>query len=163
MLICNFFCVGVVIQHGKPLEDVLFFPSGGLLASAGGTEVKIWDIVGGGRQVQTLGSHQKTVTSLTVTAPRESDSALEKDGRRLLTSSLDGHVRVFDLSQFKVFSPSLSSSCDYLCEYLYRLKSNEHIPASLGVTGDSGGKNFGFYFMVTGVYVRPECPALEHV
>jgi hypothetical protein len=23
------------VQHGKPLEDVLFFPSGGLLASAG--------------------------------------------------------------------------------------------------------------------------------
>ncbi|KAG0623543.1 hypothetical protein M758_3G181700 [Ceratodon purpureus] len=90
------------LEHEKPLEDVLFFPSGGLLASAGGTDVKIWDIVGGGRLVQTLGSHQKTVTSLTMTAPRESSSALEQDAPRLLTSSLDGHVRVFDLSSFKV-------------------------------------------------------------
>lgn len=104
------------MQHGKPLEDVVFFPSGGLLASAGGTEVKIWDIVGGGRQVQTLGSHQKTVTSLTMTAPRESYSALEGDGPRLLTASLDGHVRVFDLSKFKVLSPSPSSSFDHFCE-----------------------------------------------
>lgn len=74
------------------------------MASAGGTDVKIWDIVGGGRLVQTLGSHQKTVTSLTMTAPRESSSALEQDAPRLLTSSLDGHVRVFDLSNLKVHS-----------------------------------------------------------
>lgn len=90
------------LEHGKPLEDVLFFSSGGLLASAGGTEVKIWDIVGGGRQIQTLGNHQKTVTSLSMTAPRDPNSALEDGGSRLLTSSLDGHVRVFDLSNFKV-------------------------------------------------------------
>lgn len=90
------------LEHGKPLEDVLFFPSGGLLASAGGTDVKVWDIVGGGRQVQTLGSHQKTVTKLTMAAPRESSSALEQDAPRLLTSSLDGHVRVFNLNNFKV-------------------------------------------------------------
>lgn len=90
------------LEHGKPLEDVVFFPSGGLLASAGGTEVKVWDIVGGGREVQTLGNHQKTVTSLTIMCPRESTSALEPDAPRLLTSSLDGHVRVFDTSQFKV-------------------------------------------------------------
>lgn len=90
------------MQHGKPLEDVQFFPSGGMLASAGGTEVKIWDIVGGGRQIQTLGNHQKTVTSLTITALHESSSAMEDVVSRLLTSSLDGHVRVFDMNTFKV-------------------------------------------------------------
>jgi U3 small nucleolar RNA-associated protein 15 len=73
-----------------------------MLASAGGTEVKIWDIVGGGRLIQTLGNHQKTVTSLTITALHESSSAMEDVGPRLLTSSLDGHVRVFDMNTFKV-------------------------------------------------------------
>jgi U3 small nucleolar RNA-associated protein 15 len=77
----------LVIQHGKPLEDVLFFPSGGLFASAGGTDVKVWDMVGGGRQVQ---------TKLTMAAPRESSTALEQDAPRLLTSSLDGHIQSFE-------------------------------------------------------------------
>lgn len=105
------------MQHGKPLEDVVFFPSGGLLASAGGTEVKVWDIVGGGREVQTLGNHQKTVTSLTIMCPRESTSALEPDAPRLLTSSLDGHVRVFDTSQFKVLLLyTISLSLKHFCE-----------------------------------------------
>lgn len=82
------------------------------MASAGGTDVKVWDIVGGGRQVQTLGSHQKTVTKLTMAAPRESSSALEQDAPRLLTSSLDGHVRVFNLNNFKVHCSTPSS--DYV-------------------------------------------------
>ena len=110
---CNLFSLFLVMQHEKPLEAVLFFPSGGLLASAGGTEVKVWDIVGGGRQLQTLGNHQKTVTSLAMTAPRESGSALEAP--RLLTSSLDGHVRVFDLSNFKVHPFSLSFDYVTIC------------------------------------------------
>lgn len=111
----NFLEFCLVIQHGKPLEDVLFFPSGGLLASAGGTDVKIWDIVGGGRHVQTLGNHQKTVTKLAISAPRESSSGVEEDAPRLLTSSLDGHVRVFDLSNFKVHWSTPSSDYVALC------------------------------------------------
>ncbi|CAK9191165.1 unnamed protein product [Sphagnum troendelagicum] len=89
-------------EHGKPLEDVLFFPSGGLLASAGGQEVKIWDIVGGGRQLHVLSSHQKTVTTLCMAPSSNSRAALDQDAPRLLTASLDGHVKVFELSQFKV-------------------------------------------------------------
>lgn len=72
------------------------------LRSAGGTEVKIWDIVGGGKQLHLLGSHQKTVTSLTMTAHSNSGASMEQDAPRLLTGSLDGHVKVFDLNQFKV-------------------------------------------------------------
>jgi len=112
------------LQHGKPLEDVIFFPSGGLLASAGGTEVKIWDIVGGGRQLQMSGSHQKTVTSLAMAAPGNSIAPGEHDSLRLLTGSLDGHVRVFELDQLKVthvakysapiMSMGLSPSCHTL-------------------------------------------------
>lgn len=97
-----FWCLLLGPQHGKPLEDVIFFPSGGLLASAGGTEVKIWDIVGGGRQLQMSGSHQKTVTSLAMAAPGNSIAPGEHDSLRLLTGSLDGHVKVFELNQLKV-------------------------------------------------------------
>lgn len=81
---------------------MIFFPSGGLLASAGGTEVKIWDIVGGGRQLNMSGSHQKTVTSLAMAAPGNFNTPSNHDSLRLLTGSLDGHVRVYELNQFKV-------------------------------------------------------------
>lgn len=94
------------LQHGKPLEDVLFFPSGGLLATAGGNIVKIWDILGGGRLLHALGSHQKTVTSLCITPPiKVHPNDLVASGR-LLTGSLDGHVKVFDINEFKVVHAS---------------------------------------------------------
>jgi len=69
---------------------------------AGGQEVKIWDIVGGGRQLHVLSSHQKTVTTLCMAPSSNSRAALDQDAPRLLTASLDGHVKVFELSQFKV-------------------------------------------------------------
>ncbi|KAE8666909.1 Protein SLOW WALKER 1 [Hibiscus syriacus] len=37
------------VNHGKPVEDVIYLPSGGLIATAGGNSVKIWDLIGGGR------------------------------------------------------------------------------------------------------------------
>lgn len=33
------------LDHGAPVEDLAFFPSGGLLATAGGTSVCIWDVL----------------------------------------------------------------------------------------------------------------------
>ena len=52
------------ISHGKPVEDVIYLPSGGIVATAGGNTVKIWDLIGGGRLLHTMESHNKTVTSL---------------------------------------------------------------------------------------------------
>jgi U3 small nucleolar RNA-associated protein 15 len=46
------------------VESVLFLPSGGLLATAGGNVVKIWDVIGGGRLVHSVESHVKTVMAL---------------------------------------------------------------------------------------------------
>ncbi|EFJ30824.1 hypothetical protein SELMODRAFT_89228 [Selaginella moellendorffii] len=83
-----------LLQHDKPLEDVLFFPSGSLLATAGGNMVKIWDVVAG-KVLTVLGNHQKTVKKLKLTTPSESES-------RLLTASLDGLLKVFDIEDFKV-------------------------------------------------------------
>jgi U3 small nucleolar RNA-associated protein 15 len=33
------------LDHGAPVEDVAFFPSGGLLVSAGGTSLCVWDLL----------------------------------------------------------------------------------------------------------------------
>ncbi|KAH7423109.1 hypothetical protein KP509_12G039300 [Ceratopteris richardii] len=94
------------LQHEKPLEDVLFFPAGGLIATAGGNVVNIWDILGGGRLLHSLSSHQKTVTCLCITPPMKAHPAENVDAERLLTGSLDGHIRVFDISDFKVVHAS---------------------------------------------------------
>jgi len=62
----------MTLEHGAPVEDAAFFPAGGLLASVGGTAALVWDLVAGGRPLARLAS---------AAAPR------------LLTGSLDGHVK----------------------------------------------------------------------
>lgn len=91
----------LVMNHGKPVEDVVFLPSGGLIATAGGNVVKIWDIIGGGKCVCTMESHNKTVTSLCV-GKVGSNSGEESDQYRLLSVSLDGYMKVFDYSKQKI-------------------------------------------------------------
>lgn len=50
--------------HGYPVEAVKILPNGTLLVTAGGSEVKIWDLLAGGRLLKTISTHNKTVTSL---------------------------------------------------------------------------------------------------
>lgn len=90
------------LKHGKPVEDVLFFPSGGLLATAGGNVVKVWDILGGGRLIHMMESHQKTVMSMCISKVLKSNQALDDAPSRLVTASLDGYMKVFDLNSFQV-------------------------------------------------------------
>uniref|UniRef100_A0A7N0SYN3 U3 small nucleolar RNA-associated protein 15 C-terminal domain-containing protein n=1 Tax=Kalanchoe fedtschenkoi TaxID=63787 RepID=A0A7N0SYN3_KALFE len=89
------------VNHGKPVEDVIFLPSGGLVATAGGNVVKIWDVIGGGKLVHTMESHNKTVTSLCVGKVGR-DLGEESDQFRVLSVSLDGYMKVFDYSKSKV-------------------------------------------------------------
>ncbi|GAB2222977.1 hypothetical protein Droror1_Dr00017110 [Drosera rotundifolia] len=90
------------VSHGKPVECVVFLGSGGgLMASAGGNVVKIWDVVGGGRLLKELECHNKTVTSISVGRVGR-DEGEESDQYRLLSVSLDGYFKVFDWSRFKV-------------------------------------------------------------
>ncbi|KAL2631102.1 hypothetical protein R1flu_015788 [Riccia fluitans] len=86
------------LKHDKPLEDVVFFPSGGVIAAAGGNAVNMYDIVGGGKQLYSVANHQKTVTKLCFTTPTINGVS----SARLLSASLDGHVRMFELEKFKV-------------------------------------------------------------
>lgn len=80
------------VNHGDPIESCLFLPSGHLMLSAGGTTIKVWDMISGGKCLHTFSNHQKTITDIT----------LDGTGTRLLSASLDGHVKVYDLETYKV-------------------------------------------------------------
>lgn len=82
----------MTMDHKSPVESLLFMPSGGLFLSAGGTDIKIWDVLAGGKLRGALAQHHKTVTCL----------KLASGGKRLLSASLDRHVKIFDVGSFKV-------------------------------------------------------------
>ncbi|KAK8635632.1 hypothetical protein V6N13_004359 [Hibiscus sabdariffa] len=90
------------VNHGKPVEDVIYLPSGGLIATAGGNSVKIWDLIGGGRMVHSMESHNKTVTSICVGRIRKENCGDESMEDRILSVGLDGYMKVFDYGNMKV-------------------------------------------------------------
>lgn len=79
------------VNHGSPVESLLFLPSGGIFLTAGGTQIKIWDSIAGGKQLGSISQHHKTITCL----------KLASDNKRLLSSSLDRHVKVYDVATFQ--------------------------------------------------------------
>uniref|UniRef100_A0A672ZJQ8 U3 small nucleolar RNA-associated protein 15 homolog n=1 Tax=Sphaeramia orbicularis TaxID=375764 RepID=A0A672ZJQ8_9TELE len=82
----------ITMDHGQPVESVLLYPSEGLVVSAGGRYVKVWDLLKGGQPLVSLKNHHKTVTSL----------CLSSNGQRLLSASLDRHVKVYNTTNFRV-------------------------------------------------------------
>ncbi|KAF3436368.1 hypothetical protein FNV43_RR23460 [Rhamnella rubrinervis] len=90
------------VNHGKPVEDVIFLPSGGLIATAGGDSVKIWDVMGGGKMVYSIESHNKTVTSLCVGKIGRDCVGEESQQYRIMSVALDGYMKVFDYAKMKV-------------------------------------------------------------
>ncbi|KAK6197494.1 UTP15 C terminal-domain-containing protein [Scheffersomyces amazonensis] len=70
-------------KQNNPVEDVLAI-SPTTLVSAGGPQVKIWDLARGA-QIRELNNFTKTTTTLHNTGDRG-----------LLVGSLDGHVKIFD-------------------------------------------------------------------
>lgn len=86
------------LDHGAPIESVTFLPSGTLLVTAGGPYLCVWDVLSTGRMLRKLETHHKTITSVNVLQRfRESG-----DGLRLVSASLDQHVKIYDLTEFKV-------------------------------------------------------------
>jgi len=79
------------LNHEAPVEDVLVFPNGTIVASAGGPTVKIWDMLSG-RLIHTLQNHQKTITSL----------ALDFKRGRLFSAGLDHLVKIYTTSTYQV-------------------------------------------------------------
>lgn len=84
-------CV-MTMQHGAPVESLLMYPNGNAVVSAGGPTLKVWDLLAGGRCMHTVSSHQKTVTSM----------CFDSSASRLLTGSLDHHVKIFNVQDYKV-------------------------------------------------------------
>lgn len=82
----------MTMEHGQPVESLLLYPSEGLLVSAGGRYVKVWDLLKGGQPLVSLKNHHKTVTCL----------ALSNNGQRLLSGSLDRHVKVYNTTSYTV-------------------------------------------------------------
>jgi U3 small nucleolar RNA-associated protein 15 len=80
------------MDHGAPVEAVLALPGGGMLVTAGGKELRVWDMLRGGRLVRTVSNHQKAITSL----------CLDSSSSRLLSGGLDQQVKVYDLQTFDV-------------------------------------------------------------
>ena len=84
------------LDHGAPVESIVFFPSGNAVVSAGGNYVKIWDILSGGHVLATLCNFQKTVTSLCL------DSANGTNGTRLIAGGADHLIKIFDVVSYNV-------------------------------------------------------------
>lgn len=79
------------LDHGSPVESMLFLPNGSVFISAGGTQIRVWDLISGCRLLTTISQHHKTITCL----------QLGSDGRRLLSGGLDRHVKIYDVSTYK--------------------------------------------------------------
>ena len=82
------------VMHFKmaaPVEAVMSLAGGTTLIAAAAEKVAVLDLVGG-KPLHLLQNHQKTVTSL----------AVGRQGSRVLSGALDGHVKVFDTTEWKV-------------------------------------------------------------
>ncbi|RKP33856.1 WD40-repeat-containing domain protein, partial [Dimargaris cristalligena] len=79
------------VNHADPIEDVLAFTSGTMFAVAGGPTITMYDGLMNGSEICSLDNFQKTVTSLTFDSTRT----------KLLTSSLDRQVKIFNLATFE--------------------------------------------------------------
>uniref|UniRef100_A0A6A7FVF2 U3 small nucleolar RNA-associated protein 15 homolog n=2 Tax=Hirondellea gigas TaxID=1518452 RepID=A0A6A7FVF2_9CRUS len=82
----------VTLDHATShVSDLICYPGGNVLASAAGSEVRIWDLTAG-KLLSKLCRHHKDVTSL----------ALASSGSRLMSGSLDHHLKVYDTRTYSV-------------------------------------------------------------
>ncbi|KAF7998089.1 hypothetical protein HCN44_009487 [Aphidius gifuensis] len=79
------------VNHEAPVESLIFLPSGGVFISAGGTEMRVWDALAGGRLLTKLSHHHKLITCLKIAS----------NGKRILSGSLDRHVKIYDAGNYK--------------------------------------------------------------
>lgn len=92
-------------DHGHGVEDLVIMPSGLMCMSAGGTAVKTWDLATG-KFLSEFNHHSKAVTSL----------SLNPDSSAVLTSSLDGSLKVTALADHQVLgSYSTKQKSPALC------------------------------------------------
>jgi U3 small nucleolar RNA-associated protein 15 len=78
------------MDHIAPIESVLFMPGGGMLCSAGGNRIKMWDMKAG--LLHSIAPHSKTITDL----------AIDSTNSYLLSGSLDRQLKVTSLETYNV-------------------------------------------------------------
>ncbi|KAI9048423.1 hypothetical protein LZ554_007259 [Drepanopeziza brunnea f. sp. 'monogermtubi'] len=85
----------MTFKHAAPIEAVLPLPSGTTILAAADNQISVLDLVAG-KPLHLLKNHQKTVTSL----------CLASNGTRLVSGGLDGHIKVFETSQWNIVAGS---------------------------------------------------------
>ena len=83
------------------ISTPLALPSGGMLVSAAGAHVYVWDLLAGGRLLRKIAAAQKTLTCLAY-APLAGAADEHAAGPRLVAGGLDGTARVFELDTWSV-------------------------------------------------------------
>ena len=58
----------------------------------GGTELRVWDMLAGGRLLAKVSQHYKDITCM----------QLASNGKRLLTGGLDRHAKIYDVQSYQV-------------------------------------------------------------
>lgn len=94
------------LNHEANVEQVTPLASGTTIVSAGGTEVRVWDLASGSQTpLRAMQNHARGVTCL----------AKNSNGSRLLSGGLDGHLKIYDTTEWKVIHgvkyPSAVLSC----------------------------------------------------
>lgn len=79
------------VNHERPVEALLWLPTGSIFLSAGGTSIKVWDALSSGKQMAQISEHHKAITCL----------RMASNGRRFMSSSLDRHVKVYDIVNYE--------------------------------------------------------------
>lgn len=85
----------MIFKHAAPVETILPMPSGTTILAAADNQISVLDLVAG-KPIHLLKNHQKTVTSL----------CLASNGTRLVSGGLDGHVKIFETSQWNIVAGS---------------------------------------------------------
>lgn len=81
-----------ILQHESNVEKVLSI-SGTTIVSAGGLDVRIWDLSSGSQKpLRVMQNHAKGVTSL----------SKNHANSRVLSGGLDGHLKIYDTTEWKV-------------------------------------------------------------
>lgn len=79
------------VNHGSPVDSVMFLPTGGIFISCGGSHVKVWDAFAGGRPIAMMSTHNRDIKCL----------QLACNGRRLLSGGLDRKVKIYDMTTYR--------------------------------------------------------------
>jgi len=101
----------MTMRFSNPVEDMALLPGGGMLAVANGNLITVCDLLSGGRVLQSVVAHSKTVTSL------------HADSSHLISASLDRQVKMYDLAQYKVVG-SIKYPAPILCAALSPKRSH---------------------------------------